>query len=329
MGRESGSKWHRAVLGIVLAPLLLHPAETPAAGDPLPLPEGVKLVLHMDLDRLRDSDLYQEAAEHVGMLARSDEKLQMFLAATGLADMSGSIRSFTLYSFADETRPQSFAGVVGADFPDQTMRRLEKAYAPVAREVGGHVIMPVIQTADVELVMSFLGDGELSFGTADAVEMVVDRSKESPELVAARSRTEIRRPIWGLIDARGVVEAALRAGEASGGNLEVLGALKDNPAIHSIKAIGFSVDIGKDIFFELRALTADDDSARLLADAAKGLLALGQMGVSQARDPDLYELLRQIVAEADRDGMVVSFTVGPNQIERLRAIGDPVGDLIP
>ena len=209
------------------------------------------------------------------------------------------------------------------------MRRLERAYAPVAREVDGRVIMPVIQTPDVELVMSFLGAGRLSFGTADAVESVVDNTQRSRNLSAAYEKTETRRPIWGLVDAQAAVQTALRASEMSGGDSEMVQALRENPALNAVTAIGFSVDIGRDIFFELRALTADPESARLLADAVKGMIALGQMGLSQARDPDLYEFVRQIVAESDWDGVYLTFSVGPTQLDRLRAFGDPLGELVP
>lgn len=317
-----------AVMAVVVVGLWLSPSRSGAADAP-PMPERVKFVLHLDLDRLRGSELYEAAAEQLAVLARSNEMLQMFLQATGLQDKADSLQSFTLYSFADEEKPQAFAGIIEADFPATTMSRLERAYAPVAREVGGRVIMPVIQTPDMELVMAFLGGGRLSFGTARAVETLVDDARRSLNLLDAFGQTETRRPIWGLIDAEAAVQTLLRAGEVSGADAQMLEALRDNPALNSVTAIGFSIDFGKDIFFELRALTSNADSARLLADAIKGLLALGQLGVSQVRDPDLYELVRQIVAESDRDGVYVSFKVGENQIERLKAIGDPLGELLP
>ena len=317
-----------AAAAVAVAGLWLSPS-TSAAADLPPMPQRVKFVLHLDLDRLRDLELYQAAAKELAVLAKSDETIQMFLQATGLRDKADSLKSFTLYSFADETSPHEFASIIESDFPADTMSRLERAYAPVAREVGGRVIMPVLQTPDVELVMSFLGGGRLSFGTARAVETLVDDTRRSVNLLEAFGQTESRRPIWGLIDAESAVQTMLRAGEISGGDAQMLEMLRENPALNSVTAIGFSVDFGKDIFFELRALTSDPESARMLADAVKGLLAMAQMGVSQVRDPDLYELVRQIVAESDRDGVYLSFKVGPNQIERLKAFGDPLGELLP
>ena len=46
----------------------------PVAAEALPMPEQVKFVLHLDLDRLRGSELYDLAAEQVAVFARSDEK---------------------------------------------------------------------------------------------------------------------------------------------------------------------------------------------------------------------------------------------------------------
>ena len=313
---------------LVLAGILTPLGGTKSAPEAPPLPDSAQLVVHFDIDRLRDSELYHQVAEQVKVFARSEEQLQMFLQATGLDAAADSLKSFTIYSFVDENHPAEFAGVVEGDFPPETMSRLQRAYAPVAREVAGRVIMPVIQTPDMELVMAFLGSGRLSFGTVGAVTRVVDSGKMSRNLALAYDKTETRRPVWGLVDAQGTINTALRMGEQSG-EAEFLRTLQESPALNALTAIGFSVDIGRDIFFEMRALTSDAENARLLADAVKGMLALSQMGVSQARDPDLHEFFRQIVAENEGDSVYVSFSVGPAQIERLRALGEPLEDLIP
>ncbi len=262
------------------------------------------------------------------MFARSNEQLQMFLQATGLADAASTMQGFTIYSFADPSHPHDFAGVLSSSFGAETQARLEEAYAPVARNVGGRILMPVmIQTPEAEVVMSFLGPGRLTFGTARAVEMVVgEESAES--MVSAYQRTATRRPIWGIINARDVINSLMSDLGGEGGE-NPLAVLEGNEALQSLTAIGFSVDLGSNVFFEMRAFTNSAEQARLLADTVKGAIALAQMGAGQTRDADVVEFFRSVIAQSERDSIYVSFEVSAEQMERLREGEALLQDLIP
>jgi hypothetical protein len=307
-------------LGSPGARLAAPPEPTP------PLPDKARAVLYFDLARLRTSDLYKDVQEKIGLFSRSNERLQTFLQATGLVTAAGSVQSFTLYSVAGQ---KDFAGMISAGFAPETMTRLEQAYAPVARKASGHVIMPVIQTPEVEVVMSFVGPGRLAFGTAPAVEAVVGATGSAGGLQAAMARTETRRPIWGVIDAREMVASLTDAARENGTDASPLKAIIDSPALKSLVSVGFSVELGRDVFFELRALTDTPENARLLADAIKGMVALGQMGVSQAGEPELRGFFRDMIAESERDGVYVSFTLSEAQINRLKQSGDLFSGVAP
>jgi hypothetical protein len=309
-----------AVLLLAVAAPGSHAAEKP------PLPETANAVIHFDLERLRDSDLYAQVEDSIGLFARSDEQLQMFLQATGLAEAAATMKGFTIYSFSDPQHPQDFAGVLTSDFGAETRARLEQAYAPVARSVGGRIIMPVIQTPETEIVMSFLGPGRLTFGTARAVEMVVDEGSDGAAMIAAYQRTATRRPVWGIINARDVVNSLMAD---LGGEGNPLAMLEGNEALQSLTAIGFSLDLGTDLFFEMRAVTDSPEQARLLADALKGAAALGVMGANQTDDADVVEFFRGVVTESERDSVYVSFSVTAGQIERLQQGEAFLQDLIP
>ncbi len=325
------SEMRRLALVVGLPVLLLsmvapsaHAAEQP------PLPGTANAVLHFDLDRLRGSDLYSEVEGAIGMFARSEEQLQMFLEATGLAEAAATMQGFTIYSFSDAQHPQDFAGVLTSDFGPETRARLEQAYAPVARSVDGRIIMPVIQTPDTEIVMSFLGPGRLTFGTARAVEMVVKENSDGAAMMAAYQRTATRRPVWGIINAADVIDSLmsdLGGGEAGAGN--PLAMLEGNAAVQSLTAIGFSLELGKDVFFEMRAFTDSPEQARLLTDALKGAVALGTMGANQTDDADVVEFFRGVVTESERDSVYVSFSVTEEQVKRLREGEAFLQDLIP
>lgn len=316
--------WRRTAAVWGLGMLAFFPAARGSGADRPPLPEGAKAVLHFDLDRLRESDLYKAMEDNIGLVARSNEKLQMFLEATGLGEATASVRSFTIYSFASPDRPQEFAGIVSGAFGAEAMSRLERAYSPVARTVGGHLIMPVLQTPDIELVMSFLGPGRLSFGTAPSVRSVVTTERNAPALEVAYGRTATLRPVWGLIDAREVIRAVVDGGSGEGDPLQ---GMRKN--LETLQSVGFSVDLGKDLFVELRAFTATPEDARLLADGIKGLVAFAQLGAAHTTDPDILDFFRQIVAESQRDSVYVSFTITAGQMEKLRSNQDVLSGLIP
>lgn len=307
--------------------VLLATASAPALAEKPPLPLTANAVIHFDLERLRESALYSAVEESVSPFARSNEQLQMFLEATDLSAATAKTKGFTIYSFSDPQHPKDFAGVLTSAFGEETRARLEQAYAPVARNVGGRIIMPVIQTPDTEIVMSFLGPERLTFGTARAVELVVSE-RDSQSMVAAYQRTATRRPIWGIINARDVVDSLMAGLDTDGGD-NPLAILRDHPALRSLTAIGFSIELGKDVFFELRAFTDSPEDARLLADLIKGALALGQLGISQTKDADAVEFFRGVIAESERDSVYVSFTLTERQIERLKDGEALLQDLIP
>jgi hypothetical protein len=318
-----------AAAGLALG--LLTPATLGAWGGPEapPLPGRAKAVLHFDLERLRESELFRQVEEQVDAFARSDEKLQMFLEAIDLSETKTNLKGFTIYSFSDVDNPQDFAGVLSADFGTETMGRLERAYTPVAREVGSQIIMPVIQTPEVEIVMSFLGPDQLSFGTSGAVEAIAVRSADDPSLVTAFKRTVTQRPIWGIINAKGLIDAMLAGLESSEGPSEPLQALAASQALRSLTSAGFSMDLGNDIFFELRAFTDTAENARLLADAVRGAVAMAQLGASHTDDVDIADFARNIVAVSERDSVYISFTLTAEQMERLQAGRELFPDLIP
>lgn len=317
----------RLTLGILPVLVVVTTVAAPARAEQPPLPSTANAVIHFDLERLRESELYAPVQETIEPFARSQEQLQMFLQATGLAEATAKTKGFTIYSFSDPQHPQDFAGVLTSAFGTETRGRLEQAYAPVARNVGGRIIMPVVQTPDTEVVMSFLGPERLTFGTARAVELVVGEDDASG-MVAAYQRTATRRPIWGIINAREVVAALMAELDATQGE-NPLAMVRDNPALRSLTAIGFSLELGKDVFFEMRAFTDSAENARLLADAIKGAVALGQMGISQTDDPDAMDFFRGVIAESERDSVYVSFTVTESQIERLKEGEALLQDLIP
>ncbi len=330
--KQGGTKLRRSIAVAAVVLTLALPAIPGRGWDASsrpPLPGTASAVFHFDLQRLRQSDLYRDVEGQVGVFARSNEKLQIFLEATGLAEAAGSLSGFTLYSFSHPTSPQDFAGILSSGFGTETRQRLEQAYAPVARHIKGRVIMPVVQTPEMEVVMSFLDAGHLAFGTSGAVETVVSAPADEPGMLAAYKRTVTRRPIWGVINAKQVLQALADTAAETGDGGGPLQAFQDNPALRSVLSIGFSVDLGRDVFVEFRAFTDTAENARLLADAVKGAVALGQMGVSQSSDPDLVEFFRGVVAEAERDSVYVSFAVTNAQIEKLRGGQDLFADLIP
>jgi hypothetical protein len=304
-------------------------SEVWAGSEVPPLPAKSRAIIHFDLQRLKESEIFRDALQHIDAFAQSDEKLQMFLQATGLTGATASIKGFTIYSFSEPGAPQAFAGVVEADFGAETMGRLERAYAPVAREVRGKVIMPVIETPDIEIVMSFLGPQRLSFGTAQAVEMVTTGMAADPELLNTFKRTVTQRPIWGIVNARGLIGPYLEQMKSKEGDAEALQLIAGSQALSALSTAGFSMDVGRDIFFELRAFTDTPDNARLLADAVKGAAAMAQLGVSQTDDPDLVDFVRNIVAISERDSVYVSFVVTTEQIRRLQTDETLFPQLIP
>jgi len=236
------------------------------------------------------------------------------------------VRGFTLYSTAG---PRDFAGIVAGEFSEDSMHRLERAYEPVARRVGGRVIMPVIQTPDMEVVMSFLSGGRLSFGTAPAVESIAVGGPPDPALQAAWRRTERSRPIWGVVNAREMIDAVAESAGAAGADTSPLASLREHPALTSLKSVGFSVEVGRDVFFEIRGLTDTAENARLLADAGKGVVALGQLGSAQTADAEIRAFFRDVVAESERDGVYVSFSLSRGLIDRLRETGDLFSGMVP
>lgn len=105
-------------------------------------------------------------------------------------------------------------------------------------------------------------------------------------------------PVWGAIDVRGLAARA-RALTGAPGLGDPAALAPGAQAIGSLVSLGFEGTAGVPAAFSLLGRADEEAHARSLADAARGLVALGRMGADQDRAREWLEFLDAIAIEQE------------------------------
>ena len=101
--------------------------------------------------------------------------------------------------------------------------------------------------------------------------------------------------LWGAVDFRTMARQGRQAAAVQG-----LGqALQENPAASALIAFAFQGRIGATVEFDLLGQAEGEASARKLADAARGLVAVGRMGAASGQAADWQAFLDAITVDQE------------------------------
>lgn len=181
--------------------------------------------------------------------------------------------------------------------------------------------------------VTLLGGGGLAFGPRQILdEMRANAGRARAGLAADAALVDLLRrvragsEIWGAIDFRTIARIAPQPGvmEPPGST-----ALRDNPVASTLVGLAFQGRLVEAPEFDVTGHADDEAGARKLADAARGLVALGRMGVTQEQAADWVAFLDGIRIEQKGPDVLLHARVPPALLsamaEKARAAALPAG----
>ncbi|MDH5715777.1 MAG: hypothetical protein OEZ30_09455, partial [Candidatus Aminicenantes bacterium] len=162
---------------------------------------------------------------------------------------------------------------------------------------------------DEPMSMSFLAEGCIAFGGQESIKRMIELSKGKGESIEANAEMmDVLKDIhqedmfWG-------------AGLIPEGYKQKAMANPMTKSFASLRSIILSINAEKGFDFFMLSRSDVEEDAKLMADAMKGFVALGKMGVSEK--PDILEVLDKIVVESKKNEVTISMQLSEDLMDRL------------
>jgi hypothetical protein len=161
--------------------------------------------------------------------------------------------------------------------------------------VGGSTLYRTTDPSRPPTAIAVLGPGSLAIGSADLVEGMVARRgsgalKANTALLSLVERIGSAAPTFWMVTDDSALSQLDQASRPAGTPALPLG-------LPPLKSVVITADFAPEVTLALTAETADEQTARNLADMVKGFVALASLQAQQK--PELAELSRAVSATAE------------------------------
>jgi hypothetical protein len=323
--RLRGSGRLRCISTLLLPGLIaLSACRSGAAEPPLPdlsyLPADTSFAAFVDSRRMQEAPIYADLTSGEGPDSERWAEVREFLNHLGVEPEKDLDSVMFAYRAPDGADPE-WVVVLRGRFEAS---RIEEGLAePGARmsseEVRGHVIHNLVEVPQVgDLSLVIVDPTAVALGKAGALRKVLEARDRPAESLA--SNREMRRMVEALdrwaqvravLDGRGI--SRMVAGDAGEDTQPppMFGGLS------SVRSGKFSATLTRDIALVLEVENQSERHAQTLAEALRGLLAIGRMG-SERSDPESAGLLDAIQVDTDETAMRVRLHLEGDEVRRLR-----------
>lgn len=286
------------------------------------LPSDTVFVVSVDAAGLRRAPLYRDLDSQFAKEKGKWVEVKTFLLHLGI-DPEKDLESFLLGYRGGMERPGEWVAVLRGRFDVAKIEKgLEDPGARIAAEpYRGKTIYNLVSVPEVgDLSLTLLDATAVAVGRAETLRRVLDvHSKKAPSLAA---NTDIRRlasgldpkaQIWAVLDGR---EAARMMRERDPGGHGSLDETVNGLA--SMRSGRFSAAFSADLALALDLESDTEKNARNLADALRGILAFGKMGIGM-KDPDVARAVEAIRVENERTAIRVRMDLSGTSVKSLQA----------
>lgn len=167
--------------------------------------------------------------------------------------------------------------------------------AKMKEAIGGEDILTLVEApGKMDFSIALMPDGSVALGPREVLQVMRGNAAarghglDSNELLLKpleKVRTEAQ--FWGTIDCRKLTEMVRQSTESGS-----LGGLPLNSkAVQSLLSLAFRGTIGDSTEIDLMGQADAEASAKILADSARGLVALGRVGAGRDQAKEWLELL--------------------------------------
>jgi hypothetical protein len=296
-----------------------------------PRPTGANAVRNSPMSALPERSAGLLVVE-VGSLRdrRSVTRWMSDLAAR--AEMDGAMRSvFDRFGRRILERLERLALVVVPIERGQTgfalMAEGDLDEATLLQSMGGARTVTLLEIADQpDVSVTILSGGTLVIGPLAVLNMVQDNApagagerfgagglQKNGSLMSLLDRVDARSQIWGAIDYAPLANLAGRF--MDGSDLSRLPIPSVAPG--ALQALAFQSTLGDPISFDIIGRSALEDDARRLADAARGLVAIGRMAAGREQTQEWLALLDAITISQSGALVTVHGTVSEETLSQI------------
>jgi len=310
-----------AVAGMALYSSYVVKASIPALPEALAwLPADTQAVFGMNVQKFVASPIYARFEERHGRDIAHD--LGEFTARTGVDPRRDISYVVGAGRVLDGPKGEGVAIAVGHFNTTAITTFIQTHGSPVKVDYKGVSILMIPENSDykVDKGIAFIGESEIALGELESLKQVLDvRSGSASGIMTSGTLGPMLRALnpdemfWFAGDAARIVAKApanTPFAETASALLTVSGALNLTDAV-----------TGK-----ITATARDEDSARKLADVARGAVALGQLAGES--HPEVAELLTGINVTQEKNDirLVVNFPMELlDRLGQAKPIGIPVG----
>ena len=237
------------------------------------VPSEVQQLIGVDYRALKDSPTAQALKQQV--LPDNLKELETALKGIGI-DADHDLDQLTFASFRTEKRGIQTIGVAAGSFSAKAVLKKLKLKKIAATKYGSASVYPMGDG----LVMTFLDDNTLAFGTTASLHSALDTrdgkraALDSNPVMTDQMASVDSSPLWSVLDQQGTQAGMLSAiGDAS--KVGDFDSLKKR-----ILASHYTMNFQNGVNFDYSVLTADSMTAATLSTIVKGVILYKKLGAS-------------------------------------------------
>jgi len=273
------------------------------------IPSDCQFVFGINVQKFVHSRAYPELSQ----ASPVGKDLAVFTEKTGLDPMRDI--SYLVGGSAGKAKTSGIVIASGEFNRDAIMRYARSKSAPAEISYAG---VPILIFADpksdaAQHGIAFVGDQELAMGDLDTLKSILDaRGQESRSILSNSTMMSMIRGIepdemfWFAGDASGLLSKASAA-------MPQAAPLRTGTS--NIKSLVGSLNLGEALKGKIVATATSPEQALKLADAMRGLLALGQLAGN--RNPDLQGLLAGLVISQNSDQVRLDLNIPVDVLTKI------------
>ncbi|HYV86859.1 MAG TPA: hypothetical protein VFB49_13180 [Patescibacteria group bacterium] len=320
--RKTGRRGNVAAIGLVLAAALALAPAGCAPGRPTSasvikgstlrlLPAETVGLAVVEVARMKDREAVGRWLDDLAGAAGQTQAVDTVRAAIG-KDLLTQVDRVSLALVPGAAGLTSYAFLAEGRFDEAKMKTL----------TGGQEILTILEIADrPDLSLTVLPGGQPAAGPRAVLSVLrANLARSTGGLGASRlesilDRVDPTSQAWGAIDYAPLADMTRGALQGHGSPVT----LPPPGSKGTLLGVGFQTSLDKTVEFELVGVADAEPSAKQLADAARGLVALARMGASQSKDATWLGFLDSLTISQKSEAIRLHGTLGP---ELLRVLAD-------
>jgi len=190
---------------------------------------------------------------------------------------------------------------------------------PKVREaLGGESSLTLIETGNLDFSVVVLKDGSVALGPRSVLDTMLANDvarghglDENPAILTALEDVRQEGQVWGAVDCRSLQSLF----KQSPGTTDLTGLSLSSAPVQSLMSISFRGMIGDTVDIDVYGRADAEANARTLADAARGLVALGRVGAGRDQAREWLDLLDGILISQSGSSLVLRASIPAKSME--------------